>query len=78
MNAIAKNGPLDQFERGVRAILGIALVLLAWGFGWTNVEAIGALVLGLAALGTAAAGFSPADRVLSRFERRTDSSRDAT
>jgi glucose-6-phosphate-specific signal transduction histidine kinase len=78
MNAIAKNGLLDQFERGVRAILGIALLLLAWGFGWTSVEAIGAMLLGLAALATAAAGFSPADRVLSRFESRTDSSRDAT
>ncbi len=68
MNPIEKNGPLDQFERGIRAILGIALVLLAWGFGWTGVEAIGALLLGLAALATAAAGFSPADRILSRFE----------
>lgn len=75
MNAIAKSGPLDQFERGVRAILGIALVLLAWGFGWTNVEAIGALVLGLAALATAVAGFSPADRMLSRLESRTGSNR---
>jgi Protein of unknown function (DUF2892) len=62
-----KTGPLDQFERIVRGALGIALVLLAWGFGWSDVEAIGALVLGLVALGTAAAGYSPADRVLARL-----------
>jgi glucose-6-phosphate-specific signal transduction histidine kinase len=62
-----KTGPLDRFERIVRGVLGIALVLLAWGFGWSDVEAIGALVLGLVALGTAAAGYSPADRVLARL-----------
>ncbi len=68
MTAIEKTGPLDRMERSVRAALGIVLILLAWGFGWTSVEAIGALLLGLAALATAAAGFSPADRMLSRFE----------
>jgi glucose-6-phosphate-specific signal transduction histidine kinase len=62
-----KTGPLDQFERAVRGVLGIALVLLAWGFGWTDVEAIGALLLGIVALVTAAAGYSPADRVLARL-----------
>jgi glucose-6-phosphate-specific signal transduction histidine kinase len=69
MNDIVKTGPLDQFERAVRVVLGIALVLLAWGFGWSDVEAIGALVLGIIALGTAAAGFSPADRMLARLSR---------
>jgi glucose-6-phosphate-specific signal transduction histidine kinase len=66
MSTIEKTGPLDQVERAVRAALGIALVLLAWGFGWTGVEAIGSLVLGVTALSTAAAGFSPADRILTR------------
>jgi hypothetical protein len=69
MTKTMKTGPLDQFERTVRVVLGIALLLLAWGFGWSDVEAIGALVLGLVALGTAAAGYSPADRVLARLSR---------
>ena len=69
MTETLKTRPLDQFERTVRVVLGIALVLLAWGFGWSDVEAIGALVLGLIALGTAAAGFSPTDRVLARLSR---------
>jgi glucose-6-phosphate-specific signal transduction histidine kinase len=69
MTKTMKTGPLDQFERTVRAVLGIALVLLAWGFGWSDVEAIGALVLGIIALGTAAVGFSPTDRMLARISR---------
>jgi hypothetical protein len=69
MTETMKTGPLDQFERTVRVVLGIALVLLAWGFGWSDVEAIGALVLGLVALATAAVGFSPADRMLARLSR---------
>jgi glucose-6-phosphate-specific signal transduction histidine kinase len=69
MTTNLKTGPLDQFERTVRAVLGVALVLLAWGFGWSDVEAIGSLVLGIVALGTAAAGFSPADRALARLSR---------
>jgi glucose-6-phosphate-specific signal transduction histidine kinase len=59
-----KTGPLDQFERTVRVMLGIALVLLAWGFGWSDVEAIGALLLGIVALVTAAVGYSPTDRMM--------------
>jgi glucose-6-phosphate-specific signal transduction histidine kinase len=69
MTETLKTGPLDQFERIVRAMLGVALVLLAWGFGWSDVEAIGSLLLGIVALGTAAAGFSPADRMLARLSR---------
>jgi glucose-6-phosphate-specific signal transduction histidine kinase len=61
-----KNGPLDGFERVVRLSLGVALVLLAWGFGWTGVDGVGALVLGIVALATAAAGFSPADKALTK------------
>jgi glucose-6-phosphate-specific signal transduction histidine kinase len=69
MTETLKTGPLDQFERTVRVALGIALVLLAWGFGWSDVEAIGALLLGIVSLVTAAAGYSPADRVLARLSR---------
>ena len=69
MTKTMKTGPLDQFERSVRLALGIALVLLAWGFGWSDVEAIGALVLGIVALATAAVGFSPADRMLAGLSR---------
>jgi glucose-6-phosphate-specific signal transduction histidine kinase len=69
MSETMKTGPLDHFERTVRVVLGIALVLLAWGFGWSDVEAIGALLLGVIALGTGAAGFSPADRMLARLSR---------
>jgi glucose-6-phosphate-specific signal transduction histidine kinase len=69
MTETTKTGPLDQFERTVRVVLGIALVLLAWGFGWSDVEAIGALLLGIVALGTAAAGYSPTDRMLARLSR---------
>jgi glucose-6-phosphate-specific signal transduction histidine kinase len=64
-----KTGPLDRFERMVRVALGISLVLLAWGFGWTDVEAIGALLLGIVALVTAAVGFSPTDRMMARLSR---------
>ena len=71
MTTNEKTGSLDHIERSIRAALGIALVLLAWGFGWSDVEAIGALVLGLIALVTAAAGFSPANRILSRLGSRT-------
>jgi hypothetical protein len=69
MTETLKTGPLDQLERTVRVALGIALVLLAWGFGWSDVEAIGALVLGLVALVTAAVGYSPADRMMARLSR---------
>jgi hypothetical protein len=69
MTATGKTGPLDRVERAVRAALGVALLLLAWGFGWSGVEAIGALVLAVVALATAAAGVSPADRMLSRLGR---------
>jgi glucose-6-phosphate-specific signal transduction histidine kinase len=68
MSTIEKTGPLDRLERSVRLVLGIALVLLAWGFGWSSVEAVGAIVLGLAALASAAAGYSPADRALARLQ----------
>jgi glucose-6-phosphate-specific signal transduction histidine kinase len=69
MTESLKTGPLDQFERTVRVLLGVALVLLAWGFGWSDVEAIGALVLGIVALATAAVGYSPADRMIARLSR---------
>lgn len=62
-----KTGQLDPFERSVRLVLGVALVLLGWGFGWTGVDGVGALVLGVAALATAAGGVSPADRFLARL-----------
>lgn len=67
MTTITKTGPLDSFERSVRLALGISLVLLAWGFGWSDVEAIGALVLGLVSLATAAVGVSPFDRAVARL-----------
>jgi glucose-6-phosphate-specific signal transduction histidine kinase len=69
MTPTLKTGPLDQFERTVRAVLGIALLLLAWGFGWSDVEAIGALLLGIVALLTAAACYSPADRMMASLRR---------
>jgi glucose-6-phosphate-specific signal transduction histidine kinase len=69
MTGPMKSGPLDHFERMVRVVLGIALVLLAWGFGWSDVEAIGALLLGIVALVTGAVGFSPADRMRARLSR---------
>jgi Protein of unknown function (DUF2892) len=69
MTKSLKAGPLDHFERVVRAVLGIALVLLAWGFGRLDVEAIGALLLGIVALVTAAVGYSPADRMMARLSR---------
>jgi glucose-6-phosphate-specific signal transduction histidine kinase len=69
MTPTLKTGPLDPFERTVRVVLGLALVLLAWGFGWSDVEAIGALLLGIIALVTAAVGFSPADRMMAGLRR---------
>jgi glucose-6-phosphate-specific signal transduction histidine kinase len=69
MTPTLKTGPLDQFERTVRVVLGIALVLLAWGFGWSDVEAIGALLLGIVALVTAAVAYSPTDRVMAGLRR---------
>jgi hypothetical protein len=63
-----KNGTLDTFERTVRAVLGVTLILVCWDYGLT-VIGTGALILGLAALATALAGRSPADRYLARFDQ---------
>jgi DUF2892 family protein len=63
-----KIGPLDTFERTVRFVLGVALVLIATDYGW-NVIGVGAVVLGIAALATAIIGTSPGDRVLARIAK---------
>jgi thiosulfate dehydrogenase (quinone) large subunit len=62
--APASTGVLDPAERGVRAVLAIALLLLAWGFGFSGVEGIGFLVLAAISLATAATGRSPFDLVV--------------
>lgn len=64
-----KTGTIDGFERAARLALAVALVLLAWGFGWSGVDAIGALVLGAFALATAARGACPVDRALATTRR---------
>lgn len=69
---MTKLGPLDSYERSIRLTLGVALLLLFWGFGWTSVEAFGALLLGVAALATAVAAYDPVDRALASADvRRT-------
>jgi hypothetical protein len=64
-----KTGTLDTFERLVRGVLGVALVLICWDYGLT-VIGVGAFVLGVVALATAFAGLSPADRFLARLDQR--------
>jgi hypothetical protein len=64
-----KTGLLDPLEGTVRMVLGVALVLIAWDYGWT-VIGTGALVLGIVALVTAFVGLSPGDRALSRIVKR--------
>lgn len=63
-----KNGPLDSAERSIRLALGVVLVLLAWGFGWTSVEAVGALLLGFVALVSSVGGYAPEDRLLAKLD----------
>lgn len=62
---------LDGFETTVRFLLAIALALIAWDSG-TTVVGIGALVLALIAVATAASGVSPIDRVFTHFEQSRD------
>lgn len=52
-------GKVDMAERGIRGVLAIGLFLLAWGYGWTGVIPIGAMVLGAYALVTALSGRCP-------------------
>lgn len=63
-----KTGTLDGFERSVRSLLGIALALIAWDYGWT-VVGTGAVLLAIVALATATMGSCPANRALARFDR---------
>ena len=65
---VAKRGPLGDFERGVRLLLAVVLFLLARGYGWSGVEAIGAIVLGAYVLVTALTRFCPLDAWLARLE----------
>lgn len=65
---MTKRGPLDAYERWIRFALGVSLLLLFWGFGWTSVEAIGALLLGVVALTTALAGYDPVDKALAKVD----------
>jgi uncharacterized membrane protein YfbV (UPF0208 family) len=48
---------LDPFEGTVRFTLGVALLLVAWDYGWT-VIGTGAVVLALVSLATAVVGLS--------------------
>ncbi len=64
-----KTGRLDGVERTVRLTLAALLLLLAWGFDWTSVEAIGALALAAITLTTGLAGSCLLDRGLARLER---------
>ena len=48
---------IDPFEGTVRLALGVALLLIAWDYGWT-VIGTGAVVLGIISLATAFGGVS--------------------
>jgi hypothetical protein len=52
---------LDPFEGTVRFGLGIALLLIAWDYGWT-VIGTGAIVLAIVSLATAIVGLSVVGR----------------
>lgn len=66
---IRKTGRLDDFERGIRFLLAIAVLLLAWGYHWSGVDGIGLIVLGAIAFATALSGRCPADAALTRTRR---------
>lgn len=59
--AASRRGPLEVRERALRLLLGAALLLLAWGYGWGGVHAIGALALALFALWSALPRLEPID-----------------
>ena len=58
---------LDRFETIVRFLLAIALTVIAWDSG-TSVVAIGAAVLALIAIATAASGVSPINRAFTHLD----------
>jgi thiosulfate dehydrogenase [quinone] large subunit len=65
-----RGGRLDPVERTVRVLLGVALLLIAWGYSWSGEIGIGAIVVGGIALITGAAGICLADNVLARLDER--------
>lgn len=50
---------LDATERLSRVLVGSVLLLLTWGLGWTRVEALVTLALGVGTLASALVGRCP-------------------
>ena len=65
--AASTDRPLHGRERMLGLALGAALLLLAWGYSWSGVHAIGAIVLAAVALASALAGVPPLERALARL-----------
>lgn len=68
---MTKTGVLDDLERSVRAVLAIALALVAWDYGWTSVEGLAALALAVVAASTAYTGYCLIDHALAGAARRS-------
>lgn len=71
-------GSLDGSERRLRWLVGAVLVLIAWASGFDGVEGIGALVLGVAVLATAAWRRCPARALFARAPTSATVARDGS
>jgi hypothetical protein len=69
VTTMTKTGSLDRWERTVRFVLGLALLLIGWDYGWT-VIGTGAVVFAVVVLVTAIVGRSPADRAFARLAKQ--------
>ena len=50
---------MGSIDRIARAVIGVVLLVLAFGGGWSTLWTVIAVIVGLAMLGTSATGYCP-------------------